>query len=178
MLVIGQNLSQLAKYNGICDQSLIEGFSLKIRLGREYFEAKKTYRDTVVYGIHPEPQTLFSEKKTITQSLSLSPGDRVIACSSDIYAMPLDHFGLVQTKGTLARLFVQATCNDGQIEPGFNGYITLEIVNLSPWTIDLPRSSEVAQLFLFKTSMEAKEGYSGRYAKASQTGPTLPVFVP
>jgi dCTP deaminase len=177
MLIVGKNLSELARHHEVCDLQLVEEFSIKIRLGRDYFRPKTDTADPVVYEVHPNPSALFTEKQTIVQNLSLAPNDCVIACSYSAYKIPLDHFGFVQTKGTLARMFVQATCNDGQIEPGFEGHITLEIVNLSPWTVELPRNSEIAQLFLIKTSTPVQLGYRGRYCGGAKTGPTLPIFV-
>lgn len=177
MVVIDSNLKGLIEQLSICPSDLYDQFSIKVKLGKDYFEANTTAEmKNIVYGLHPNPKNLFSEKKKITQNLILPPGKQIIASSEAIYNIPKDHFGLIQTKGTLARLFVQTTCNDGQIEPGFKGYITLEIVNLSPWTIELPVGSEVAQLYLFKCSSPASRPYSGRYKDLATEGPTLPIF--
>lgn len=177
MIIIGQNLAQLSSQYSICDRSLVDDFSLKIQLGKRYFEPNPMENRTVVYGSHPCPTELFSQEKTIGEkNLILKPGNQIIACSKHLYNIPTDHFGLVQTKGTLARLFVQATCNDGQIEPGFSGYITLEIVNLSPWTIDIPAGSDIAQLYLLKCSSPAEHAYCGRYAEKAKEGPTIAIF--
>lgn len=175
MITIERNLEQLAAQYEICNRDLVDHFSLKIKLGRKYFEPH-IKGGKVVYGSDPDPSTIFSEEKTAKQNLALSPGAQVIACSKDVYKMPLDYFGLVQTKGTLARLFVSTTCNDGQIEPGFSGHITLELINHSPWTIELPVGSEVAQLYIIKCSSKAALPYSGRYADKSKEGPTLAIF--
>lgn len=122
-----------------------------------------------------QPQC-FPQKKEIEENLVLKPGQQIITCSQHKYIIPLDYFGLVQTKGTLARLFVQATCNDGQVEPGFEGFITLEIVNMSPWTIELPAGSEIAQMYIIKCSNTASKAYHGRYTEASKAGPSLAIF--
>lgn len=175
MIAIEKNLEQLAAQYGVCDKDLVDHFSIKVKLGRNYYDPIPK-EETVVYGSHPDPSTIFSELKTSKQNLVLAPGAQVIACSKDSYHMPLDYFGLVQTKGTLARLFVSTTCNDGQIEPGFSGFITLEIVNHSPWTIELPAGSEVAQLYIVKCSSKASQPYNGRYVEHSKKGPTLAIF--
>ncbi|MCY1212686.1 dCTP deaminase [compost metagenome] len=172
MIIIDSNLEKLASQFKICDRNLVDSFSLKIHMGPFYHEAKNS-EGIVVYGSHPDPSSLYSEKKTIEQNLQLPPGKQVIACSKDQYSIPLDYFGLVQTKGTLARMFVSTTCNDGQIEPGFTGHITLEIINHSPWTISLPVGSEIAQLYLFKCSTPARSPYSGRYSDGAKLGPTI-----
>lgn len=179
MLIIDSNLSSLVKDYGICDKSLIETFCLKIRLAGEYYKLKK-YTDgtppTMKYGFYDcNYDEYYGDLIDEGSSILLEPGDRVLACSYDNYNLPENVFGLVQTKGSLARLFVQITCNDGQIEPGYKGKITLEIVNLSPFNVELPFFSNIGQLYLFKCSMITDTPYNGRYANA--TGPTLPNFL-
>ncbi len=177
MVVIGKNLEQLARQFKICESFLVDEFSLKIQLGESYYDIEKTKEgQKIIYGSSQDVSVMYTSIKTIEQNLKLEPNQRVIACSKQKFDIPLDYFGIVQTKGTLARLFVQATCNDGQVEPGFNGFITLEIMNLSPWVIELPAGCEVAQLYLFKCSSPAEKGYSGRYFQQSKLGPTLPSF--
>ena len=177
MIVIDKNLEHLVAQYSVCEKTLFDEFSLKIQLGHTYYEPKPLpVSESIVYGSHPSPSTVFSEQKEIQQNLVLKPGEQVITCSKHRYKIPLDYFGLVQTKGTLARLFVQVTCNDGQVEPGFDGYITLEIINMSPWTIEIPAVSDIAQLYLMKCSSTASKPYHGRYMDAAKEGPTLAVF--
>ena len=176
MLIIGENLKQLVHGKNICGSALVEKFSLRIKLGSSYYKPHSNTHQRVTYNNYPDPKDLYTERQHILQNLELNPGESVIGSSHDLYKMPLDHFGLVQTKGTLARMFVQITCNDGQIEPGFSGYITLEITNFSPWTVLLPKFSNVGQLFVFRTSTDVEKGYEGRYSKAAMEGPTIPIF--
>jgi len=82
----------------------------------------------------------------------------------------MDHIGFIQTKGTIARGFVTVHLCDGQIEPGYNGRITLELVNLSSFSYILRPNTPIAQLFLCQLSEEVVSDYSGRYQFAS--GPT------
>lgn len=177
MIIIDKNLEHLVAQYSVCEKTLFDEFSLKIQLGYTYYEPKTLPASgSIVYGSHPDPSIVFSEQKEIRQNLVLKPGDKVITCSKHQYKIPLDYFGFVQTKGTLARLFVQVTCNDGQVEPGFDGHITLEIINMSPWTIEIPAISDIAQLYLIKCSSTASKPYHGRYMKAAKEGPTLAVF--
>lgn len=175
MIVIEKGLEQLSEQYSICDRFLVDEYSLKIQLGENYY-LPEPQLGNVVYGAHPDPKHIFSEKQIAKQNLVLQPGAQVIACSKHIYKIPVDYLGIVQTKGTLARLFVQATCNDGQVEPGFHGYITLELVNLSPWVVEIPVGIDVAQLYLMKCSSPAQKAYSGRYAEMALKGPTIPIY--
>ena len=178
MLIIDSNLSGLVKDYGICDKSLIETFCLKIRLSSNYFKFKENVGvpPTVKYGFYDyNYHDYYEEISDEGSSIILDPGQQILACSYDDYKFPNNVFGLVQTKGTLARLFVQITCNDGQIEPGYQGKITLEIVNLSPFKVELPFFSNIGQIYLFNCSMTTETPYNGRYANAK--GPTLPNFL-
>ena len=98
------------------------------------------------------------------------PGCGLLAATLEIVEMPLDLMGFIQTKGTIARGFVTAHLCDGQIDPGFRGNITLELVNLSPFTYRLRTGTPIAQLFLQKISTPSSVGYNGRYQMAF--GPT------
>ncbi|WP_428981187.1 dCTP deaminase domain-containing protein [Marinomonas rhodophyticola] len=40
--------------------------------------------------------------------------------------MPNNKFGLVQTKGSIARGFISVHMSDGQVDPGYKGKVTLE----------------------------------------------------
>lgn len=175
MIITSLNLEQLTVQYEICRKELVDEYSLRLQLGTTYYEPLEC-KEPVVYGSHPEPASFFSKRKKIKQHISLAPGKSVITATKHKYKIPLDYFGLVQTKGTLARLFVSTTCNDGQIEPGFDGYITLELVNHSPWTINIPIASDIAQMYLFKCASPAKNPYNGRYSSLAKQGPTLAVF--
>lgn len=175
MVVTSVNLEQLVLQYSICDKRLVDDYSIRLQMGTSYYEPIP-HAEPIVYGSHPEPASVFSERKTVQQHLALGPGMAVITTTRHRYKIPLDYFGLVQTKGTLARLFVSTTCNDGQIEPGFDGYITLEIVNHSRWTIHIPIGSDVGQMYLFKCTSPAEKPYSGRYCTTAKNGPTIPVF--
>lgn len=176
MIQIEKNLEQLCSNFSICEKSLIDNFSIKIQLGSEYYSPVENRDEPIIYGSTQNTGELFHPKSVITQNLTLLPGQQVLTCSKGYFKIPHDYFGIIQTKGTLARLFVMATCNDGQVEPGFEGHITLEIVNLSPWKIQIPIGSDIAQMYLAKCSSHALNPYNGRYAQAAKTGTTLPIF--
>ncbi len=176
MLVISKNLSGLVSAGNICPEALTEEFSLKIQISGKIRRMRRGSdpRAVITYGSRYDADDFFHPEEIVGRDIVLEPGDRILACSVDHFRMPANYFGLVQTKGSLARLFVSATCNDGQVEPGFNGKITLEIMNHSACTINLPVGSNIAQLFVFRCTMVAQNPYAGRYQDA--TGPTVATF--
>lgn len=176
MLIIDENLRSLVEENNICSNpSLIDTFSLQVRLSNNYYVLKKDTDKVIKYGFNGDSLSeLYELKESKEGSIILEPGQQILACSHDIYKMPSNIFGLLQTKGSLARLFVQITCTDGQVEPGFNGKITLEMINLSTFKVEIPFFSKVGQLYLFNCSMHTTKLYNGRYNNANS--PTIPVF--
>lgn len=174
MLVVGEALRELCREHEVTsDVSGVELFSIPLTLGA----TAKRYRES------NEPLSVAQNVREADvedldlrhQPLVLLPGGGVIGCTAETISMPSGFLGLVQTKGTIARFLVQATCCDGQVEPGYSGKVTLEIVNFNPRPISIPALTPIAQLFVFKTSPKNGDAYRGRYQHAD--GPTLPMPV-
>ncbi|MEZ7275760.1 dCTP deaminase [Pseudoalteromonas sp. 68 DY56-GL68] len=95
-------------------------------------------------------------------SIILPPNGKLLACTQEVVSIPKDNFGLVQTKGSIARGFLFAHVCDGQIDPGYKGKITLELVNMSEFYYKLIPGMPVASLYLFQTD-KSIDSYQGRY---------------
>ncbi|MFT6508348.1 MAG: deoxycytidine triphosphate deaminase [Colwellia polaris] len=171
MVVVGDNLKGLIIAKGICDEGLFDEFSIKIKLDGTVFRLTPQEGQTIRYGSQTVNEYYNEEK--LESELILKPGECVLACSSHHIAMPLGYIGFVQTKGTLARLFVAAHCADAQIEPGFSGKITLELMNHSPFDIAIPVGANIAQVYVMRCSTDNSKPYKGKY-KSSDI-PTLPL---
>ena len=102
--------------------------------------------------------------------IDFTPGSCLLAATEEVIDMPLNLMGFIQTKGTIARGFVTVHLCDGQIDPGYKGHITLELVNLSQLHYRLKPGTPIAQLFLHRISPPLDHGYNGRYQSAK--GPT------
>jgi dCTP deaminase len=176
MIVVSDNLAGIVRSYDICNPSLIEEFSIQIKLDRQIrrLRAPSDVLPPINYGSTINHATYFHDPEQVADSLIIGPRECVLACSQDIYKMPSSYFGLIQTKGSLARMFVSTTANDGQVEPGYYGKITLELINHSPFSVALRPGAAVAQLYIMKCSSEVLNPYRGRYQGA--TGPTLPTF--
>jgi len=144
----------------------MEATSIGLHLGAEFLRYKN------IRGPVPLPSALDTERIPVNQdgAIDFSPGACVLACSLERIRMPLGCMGFIQTKGTIARGFVTVHLCDGQIDPGFEGRITLELVNLSHLQYVLKPGIEIAQLYVHRLTQVLKQGYSGRYQFAS--GPT------
>jgi deoxycytidine triphosphate deaminase len=176
MIVVSENLAGIVRSLNICNKALIEEFSIQIRLDRQIRRLQKPSDDIapIAYEASIDHATYFCDPEVVSETLILNPRECVLACSQDNYSMPTGYFGLIQTKGSLARMFVSATANDGQVEPGYSGKVTLELVNHSPFSVAIRPGAVVAQMFILRCSSDVTNPYKGRYQGA--TGPTLPTF--
>jgi len=171
MIIVGDNLRALVKqYNIVDDNRAFDETSLTLRLGRTVLRIEPDSDSPLSYGSEV-PESWIKKERVLDTGYVLPPKSCVLASSCETVNMPLGYMGLIQTKGSLARLFVLVHCCDGQVDPGFTGKITFEICNLADFSIRLFARQKIAQLFLLKTSIRQVKPYQGRYQGAD--GPTV-----
>jgi len=82
--------------------------------------------------------------------------------------MPLDLLGRVTDKSTWARRFL--TVQNTIIEPGWCGYLTLELTNHSDVDIHIMRGMPIAQIIFDVLDEPTEKPYMGKYQN-QQSGP-------
>lgn len=87
----------------------------------------------------------------------------VLGSSLEKFKMPNNLVGFVKDKSTLARQGISVF--NTVIEPGWSGYLTLEIAYLRPDKEPpvLLYGQPIAQIMFAKLSTELSEGYAGKY---------------
>lgn len=95
------------------------------------------------------------------QGLIIAPGDFMLASTLEHFWMPADVLGRVADKSTWARrgLAVQNTV----IEPGWRGYLTLEITNHSKETLVVQQGDPIAQILFERLESPPERPYTGKY---------------
>jgi dCTP deaminase len=104
-----------------------------------------------------------------TQSWWVAPGEFVLLASLERIKMPVDLIAVVHDKSTLARkgLALQNTV----LEPGWEGYITLELSNHSEESVQIQVGQPIAQLLFHQLRSDSTSPYKGKY----QNQPAEPV---
>lgn len=171
MIVVGNNLKELIKQFGICPNNLFDETGIEVQLSNKIRIPNNEQKENIKYNV-TDLDSYYIEKKIENGILILKPNQICLGCSKDEYYLPLNYFGMLQTKGTLARLFITTNVTDCQIDPGYKGKITLELINLSPFTVEIPIDSKVAKIYIYKCSTNALP-YNGRYQNA--IGPTISI---
>lgn len=75
--------------------------------------------------------------------------------------LPNDICAEVKDKSTNARLFVFV--QNTVIEPGWRGYLTLELTRFKPWPIWLPEGTPIAQIMFKQLDKPTCQPYTGKY---------------
>lgn len=101
----------------------------------------------------------------------LQPGEFVLGSTVEHVAIPNGYFGLIETKGNIARAGIQAHNADGHVDPGFIGNITLEIKNNSNHVIIIYSDMAFVQFYLFQSTSKSLNPYQGKYQ--NQNGATV-----
>lgn len=105
----------------------------------------------------------------------LYPKHCMIASTKEIIHCPSDLAARVEGKSSIGRLFIAVHVTAGFVDPGFNGQITLEVVNHGHWPIRFYPGMPIAQINFMKLISPSKvpygtKGLGSHYA--GQLGPT------
>ncbi|CAA2141505.1 dCTP deaminase [Hyphomicrobium sp. ghe19] len=97
----------------------------------------------------------------LDQEVNIQPGGFCLASTYEHFTMPNDVLGIVHDKSTLARLGI--ALQNTVIEPGWKGYLTVEITNHSDKPIWLPPLSPIAQIIFHLLDKPIEQAYNGKY---------------
>lgn len=156
------------------DARLIQPSSVDVRMDR-FFRVFNNSKYT-----HIDPKLQQDELTSLVEVAEgepfvLHPGEFVLGSTLEKFTLP-DHLaGRLEGKSSLGRLGLLTHSTAGFIDPGFSGYITLELSNVANLPITLWPGMKVGQLALFKLSSPAETPYgSGALGSKyqGQRGPT------
>jgi dCTP deaminase len=114
----------------------------------------------------------YSVPYDIDSSYDMAPGEFLLACTSETVRLSDTIVGRVEGKSSLARVGLAVHVTGGFIDPGFQGQITLEIVNLFPRPIRIYPYMRIAQIAFTPTDGTPARTYSSTGHYNGQFGPT------
>lgn len=97
----------------------------------------------------------------IARAVLLWPGRFALSSTVERFAMPDDVLGVVHDKSTLARLGVAV--QNTVIEPGWRGYLTLEITMHAFRFLRLRAGTPIAQIIFHRLKKATAQPYDGKY---------------
>lgn len=121
-----------------------------------------------------DPKKSMLMRSTQSRPFVLAPRKMILGQTMEGFIMPDDVMGIIYTRSTLARigLFLNVT----QIEPGWQGQITLEISNISDEPIGIYPGEGIGQLVFMQISERPERTYAHKQGKyQDQHGVTGPI---
>lgn len=103
------------------------------------------------------------------EKLRIYPGEIILTTSLEIVQLSEEFAGLITGRSSIARLGIMVHCCQEYIKPGHGQSIPLQIINLSPYTVELDLTVPICQIVFFKLITPASEKYIDKeYAKYSK----------
>jgi dCTP deaminase len=114
------------------------------------------------------------------ESVSLSPGQFVLASTVERLTLPHDIVARVEGRSSLGRLGLLIHSTAGFVDPGWrDGQITLELSNVAPWALVLHAGMRIGQIAFEHLDRPARRCYGDlglRSRYQAQDGPTASRF--
>lgn len=103
---------------------------------------------------------------TLAQSVRIKSGGFLLASTAERFYLPHDVVGIIHDKSSLARrgLVVQNTV----AEPGWRGYLTLELTNHSPEELFFAQWAAICQVVFHLLDQPTILPYKGKYQDQPQ----------
>ena len=137
--------------------------SLDLRLGRTF----KLLGSAGMIKVEENAKYPPEKTKTITlkgkETLKLKPMQFVLGATLEKIKMGEKHCAFIEGRSRFARLGLMVHISSGLVQPGVENVQVLEIVNLSPSTLELKPGTRICQLVFDKLSSRGK--YEGKFRK-------------
>jgi len=100
-------------------------------------------------------------KKFKTNSITLLPGELVLGITKERINLSPNLAGWLQGRSRFARLGLMVHVTAGFVQPGVDNRQVLEIINLSPFALEVKAGTKICQI-IFEMA-EGKAKYSGKF---------------
>jgi dCTP deaminase len=113
------------------------------------------------------------------QPFILHPGEFVLGSTAERVRLPDDLVARLEGKSSLGRLGLLIHSTAGYVDPGWDGYLTLELSNVANLPITIYPGMKIGQISFFRLSTPAEHPYGSNERGSKyqgQRGPTASRF--
>ncbi len=103
------------------------------------------------------PEVIPSNKPLIIQ-----PGEIILTTTLESISLSENFAGIITGRSSFARLGLMVQCCQDYINPGLKNTVALQLINLSPYAIELNMSIPICQLVIIKMLGNPSEGYNDK----------------
>jgi dCTP deaminase len=109
------------------------------------------------------------------EAFILHPGEFVLGSTRERIALPDDLVARLEGKSSLGRLGLLIHSTAGYVDPGWDGYLTLELSNVANLPITIYPGMKIGQISFFRLTSSADAPYGSKATGSKyqgQRGPT------
>ena len=128
------------------NEAAVQPASIDVRLGRVFWRFRKRGLRPVTPVIDPAEDIKHLMFRQDTPELEIQPQGLVLGVTLEKITLMDTVVARVEGKSSLGRMGLVVHATAGFIDPGFQGYITLEFFNMAPFPIKLRAGMWIAQL--------------------------------
>jgi len=113
------------------------------------------------------------------QGFIIHPGEFLLGATTEKISLPDDIAAKLEGRSSLGRLGLIIHATAGYVDPGFSGWLTFEISNISRLPIRAYPEMKIAQICFFRMSTKVLRPYGSKGLKSKyqgQKGPTPSKF--
>jgi deoxycytidine triphosphate deaminase len=93
------------------------------------------------------------------QSITIKPGHNIMGRIYERFRMPATCAGKIEGRSSFARMGLAIHCTGDFINPGWEGYMPLQLTNLGPYPLRLAPYFSICQLMLVRLSGQPERSY-------------------
>lgn len=146
---------------------IASGQTLCVRRPLEPFHERSKFLG-LTYGVGPAGYDV-----RIAENMTVHPGEFTLASTIEKFDMPLDMQAIIHDKSTWARLGLQVF--NTVIDPGWRGFLTLEMVNHGRENVVLHSGTPIAHVVFHLLDHPTVRPYDGKY-QDQKAGPQVAIL--
>jgi dCTP deaminase len=157
------------------DDSCVQPSSIDLHVDRSF----RVFRNSLYPYIDVKRQMRdLTELVEVTgeEAFILHPGEFVLGSTLERVAIPNDIVARLEGKSSLGRLGLLIHSTAGYVDPGWDGYLTLELSNVANLPITIYPGMKIGQISFFRLTSAAEVPYGATGKYQGQRGPTASRF--
>lgn len=156
------------------DESYVQPSSIDLRVDR-FFRVFENHRYPYIDPKQPQEDLTVLVEVGDEEPFILHPGEFVLGATLERVRLGEDLVARLEGKSSLGRIGLLIHSTAGFVDPGFDGYLTLELSNVANLPIAIYPGMKIGQISFYQLSTPADHPYGSDEAASKyqgQRGPT------
>src|SRR5712692_5017772 len=160
------------------DEACVQPSSIDLHVDKE-FRVFQNNRYPFIDVMKEQPDLTELVEVKPGEPFILHPGEFVLGSTLERVSLPDDLVARLEGKSSLGRLGLLIHSTAGYVDPGWDGYLTLELSNVANLPITIYPGMKIGQISFFQLSTPADVPYGSKSTRSKyqgQRGPTASRF--